>query len=83
MAGPANGSAGAKVPPAEKLLGVEGGLGAGPEAPEPAVGDGLGRTVKRFGPAVEPGSRKHLRTVSGQLLLDLLAIGVGHRYSFP
>src|SRR5712691_11413202 len=70
VAEPTNGSGGTPVPAAGQLLCVDRGLGASPNADEPAVGEKLGRTAEWIRGPVESGSRPHVRALPHQLLLD-------------
>src|SRR5260370_29748125 len=80
MAGPADGQGRVEVPAARELFCMDRGLRTGAEADEPTVGDELGRTPERFWSEVKSTSRKHLRTLSSQLLLDGSPIRMGHRH---
>src|SRR6516225_11826924 len=83
MASPTDGQGRAEVPTAGKLFCMDRGLRTGPEVDDPAVGDELGRTPRRLGAAVESESRKYLRRLSSQLLLDGAPVRMGYRHNLP
>src|SRR4030095_16304807 len=83
MAGATDGQRRVEVPTTRELFCMDRGLHTGPEADEPAVRDELGRTPERFCSAVESTSRRYLRTLSSQLLLDGSPVRMGHRRHLP